>query len=77
VGQGRRGTIWAVAAVCASGAMGAPATARITPPPYPVFARSVVLAPAGGRVLVDTGGGPVPLTAARVVPVGTVVDTTA
>jgi hypothetical protein len=57
--------------------LGAPASARNTPPPSPVFARTVVLAPAGGRVLVDTGTGFVRLTSPRAVPVGTLADTTA
>jgi hypothetical protein len=57
--------------------MGVPAAARGVAPPSPVFARTVVLAPAGGRVLVNTGSGYATLTSARAVPVGTLVDTTA
>lgn len=74
MGHGRRGIIWAVIAVCS---LSAPAAASSVPPPSPVFARTVVLAPAGGRVLVNTGTGFVRLTAPRAVPVGTLVDTTA
>jgi hypothetical protein len=49
-------------------------------PPGPVFGRTVVLAPVGGRVLVDVAGahsGFVRLKRPRAVPVGTLVDTTA
>src|SRR5581483_2922751 len=77
VGHGRRRIIWAVAAVCV---VGAPAAARSAVPPGPVFGRSVVVAPAGGRVLVEVAGGHggfVRLTSSRSVPVGTLVDTTA
>ena len=61
-------------------AVSAPALARSAAPPSPVFARSVVIAPVGGRVLVEVAGansGFVRLTSPRAVPVGTVVDTTA
>ena len=74
MGQGRRGIIWAVVAVCS---VGAPATARNIPQPGAAFGRTVVLAPIGGRVLVDAGSGFVRLTSPRAVPVGTLVDTTA
>jgi hypothetical protein len=77
VAQGRRGIIWAVVAVCS---VGAPAAARSVAPPSPVFARTVVLAPVGGRVLVNVAGanrGFVRLRSPRAVPVGTLVDTTA
>lgn len=74
MGHGRRGIIWAVVAVCS---VGAPAAARNTPPPRPVFARTVVLAPVGGRVFVELAGTRVRLTGPRAVPVGTQVDTTA
>lgn len=59
---------------------GAPAAARSVAPPSPVFARTVVLAPVSGRVLVDVAGAPggfVRLTSPLAVPVGTLVDTTA
>jgi hypothetical protein len=49
-------------------------------PPEPVFARTVVLAPIGGKVLIALPGGAsafVRLRAPRAVPVGTIVDTTA
>lgn len=48
-------------------------------PLSPTFAKTVVLAPVSGKVLIRTPGAAysAPLTAARVVPVGTVVDTTA
>ncbi len=48
--------------------------------PAPMFARTVVLAPLAGKVLIDVPGGYhrfVALTSARAVPLGTVVDTTA
>jgi hypothetical protein len=48
--------------------------------PVPKFAQTIVLKPISGRVLVRVPGGPgafTTLTATRVVPVGTVVDTTA
>jgi len=48
-------------------------------PPGPVFARTVVLAPLGGKVLIDVPGtstGFVRLSSRRAVPVGTSVDTT-
>jgi hypothetical protein len=77
VAQGRRGIIWAVVAVWS---LGPPALARSVAPPSPVFARTVVIAPAGGRVLVNVARanrGFVRLTSPRAVPLGTVVDTTA
>ena len=55
----------------------APAAASGVAPPSPVFARTVVVAPVGGRVLVNTGRGFVSLTSPRAVPVRTLVDTTA
>jgi hypothetical protein len=48
--------------------------------PSPVFARTVVVSPVSGRVLVDVArahGGFVRLTGPRAVPVGTLLDTTA
>jgi hypothetical protein len=58
--------------------VGAPAAASSVAPPHPVFARTVVLAPAGGRVFVEVAGtNPVRLTSPRAVPIGTLVDTTA
>jgi hypothetical protein len=56
-----------------------PATASGAAPPHPVFARTVVLAPAGGTVRVQiagTHGGFVRLVSPRAVPTGTLVDTT-
>ncbi len=74
--------IWAAAAVCAGGvvAAGAPVGASAAGQPVPVFARTVVLAPVGGSVLIELPGRYtrfVRLTSRRTVPVGTVVDTTA
>jgi hypothetical protein len=77
--------IWAVAVACLTGTAcsggstpsGSVAQAR---PPAPTFARTVVLAPVGGKVLIEMPGaarGFVRLATARTVPVGTVVDTTA
>jgi hypothetical protein len=58
--------------------VGAPAAARGVATPSPVFARTVVVAPAGGHVLVQLPGAyPMKLTSPRAVPVGTLVDTTA
>ncbi len=56
---------------------GAPAAAQNAAPPKPVFARTVVVAPVGGRVFVEVAGVRVRLTSPRAVPVGTLVDTTA
>jgi hypothetical protein len=74
--------IWAAAAVCFGSAVaaGAAAGASAAGGPAPVFARTVVLAPVGGRVLVELPGQYARfgrLTAPEAVPVGTVVDTTA
>jgi hypothetical protein len=77
VGQGRRAIIWAVAGLCSVGAEGMAANAAAAP--APVFARTVVLSPVSGRVLIRLPGIStvfVDLTRARVVPVGTVVDAT-
>lgn len=75
--------IWAAATACLTGALGCSAQARTETPaqaaPSPVFARTVALAPAGGRVLIHVPGRPgrfIRLAARTVVPVGTVVDTT-
>jgi hypothetical protein len=83
VGQGRRAIIWAVAGVCSVGADGlateAPAGASTTARPAPVFARTVVLTPLSGRVLIRlprASPGFAGLSGALAVPVGTVVDTT-
>ena len=62
--------------LCALSAVTAAAAAPA--PPSPTFAESVVVAPVSGKVLVRTPGAAyaTPLTAVRLVPVGTVVDTT-
>ena len=61
--------------LCALSTCGSAAAA----PPSPTFAKTVVLQPVSGTVLVRTPGATyyTHLTAARTVPVGTVVDTTA
>ncbi len=78
--------IWAAAAVCSGagcgtgGSVGVPGGASAAGPPAPAFARTVVLAPIGGRVLIERPGADnrfVRLTAPTAVPLGTVVDTTA
>jgi hypothetical protein len=79
VRSGRRSRIWGAAGVslvCALSAVTAAAAA--TAPPSPTFVKTVVVAPVSGKVLVRTPGAAyaTPLTAARLVPVGTVVDTT-
>lgn len=69
-----------MAAVGLVGAGSAPAIASAAAPPHPVFARTVVLAPAGGTVRVKLAGthtGFVRLTAPIAVPLGTLVDTIA
>ncbi|HET6868766.1 MAG TPA: hypothetical protein VFH80_22835 [Solirubrobacteraceae bacterium] len=78
VGQGRRGIIWAVAVACLTGAACGGAGAQVEAP-APVFARTVVLAPIGGKVLIEPPGSSAfaRLTARRSVPLGTTVDTTA
>jgi hypothetical protein len=61
-------------------ALSADAVAAAVPAtPSPKFAKTVVLEPVSGKVLVRAPGAPysTQLTAARAVPVGTVVDTTA
>jgi hypothetical protein len=75
--------IWAMAGLCSMGAAGAcgqtRSDSRADSPAAPVFARSVVLAPVSGRVLIDVPGGSsrfVALVSRRTVPVGTIVDTT-
>jgi hypothetical protein len=74
--------IWAAAAVCSGGAVGCGAAggAGGPSPPAPVFARTVVLNPINGKVLIELPGGShrfVRLTAPKAVPLGTVLDTTA
>ena len=69
-----------VGAACAGAHTPTGTQATYGTPPAPKFARSVVLKPIGGKVLIrlpGTGSGFVRLTATRVVPVGTVVDTNA
>ncbi|HTP20449.1 MAG TPA: hypothetical protein VMJ65_12645 [Solirubrobacteraceae bacterium] len=66
--------------VCLLCALSACANGSAAPaPPSPTFAKTVVLQPVSGTVLVRTPGAPysMHLTAALTVPVGTVVDTTA
>lgn len=60
-------------------ALSAGATAAAAPPPQPSFAKTVVLAPVSGKVLIRVPGAAYSsqLTGASTVPVGTVVDTTA
>jgi hypothetical protein len=72
--------MWGAAGVCLLCALSTVTAAAAAPaPPFPTFAKTVVVAPVSGKVLVLTPGAPysTPLTAARTVPVGTVVDTTA
>lgn len=75
--SGRRSRIWGAAGVCSLCAFSTAAAAAAAP--APTFADTVVVAPVSGRVLVRTPGAPysMRLTAARVVPVGTEIDTTA
>jgi hypothetical protein len=69
-----------MAIACLAGAAGAGAAcAAAASPPVPTFAHTVVLRPISGKVLIDLPGaqsGFNVLRRARVVPVGTVVDTT-
>lgn len=72
----------AAAAACAVGALGSGAAAGArpaSPTPTPVFAHTVLLAPVGGQVLVETPADYrfVRLAHPRAVPLGTLVDTTA
>jgi hypothetical protein len=73
-----------MAGVCSVGVAGlaaqAPPTASAAAPPAPAFARTVVLSPVSGRVLVrlpGASGAFALLSGLRAVPVGTLVDTTA
>jgi len=68
-----------LAGVCLLCALSTSAAAAAPAPPSPTFARTVVVAPVSGKVLVRIPGAPyyTPLTAARTVPVGTIIDTTA
>ncbi len=82
MGQGRRAIIWALAGLCWVGGEAACARAKVAAPaPAPTFAKTVVLAPVNGKVLIRPPGtryGFVRLAGVpTVVPVGTVVDTTA
>lgn len=77
------GSACLVGAACAgahtSQAPNRPRASHLTPP-APRFARTVVLEPVGGRVLIHVPGGPsgfTALTTTQAVPVGTVVDTIA
>ena len=77
--MGQGAIIWAVAVASATGVGEAGAQTR-DPPPVPTFAKTVVLAPVSGKVLIHVPGPQhrfVRLASATVVPVGTVVDTTA
>jgi hypothetical protein len=76
--------MWAMAGLCSIGTAcagaHAPAGSHATARPVPAFARTVVLTPVSGRVLIRlpaASSGFVRLSAVRVVAVGTVVDTTA
>ncbi len=76
--------MWAMAGLCSVGTAcagaHAPARSHTTARPSPAFARTVVLTPVSGRVLIrlpGTSAGFVRLSGARAVPVGTVLDTTA
>ena len=82
MGQGRRAIIWALAGLCWVGGEAACARAKdAAPAPVPKFAKTVVLTPVSGTVLIRVSGasrGFVRLAGApTVVPVGTVVDATA
>lgn len=74
---GRRSGIWGAAAACLLCVL--PTGARAATAPSPTFAKTVVVQPVSGAVLVRTPGAAyyTRLTAARAVPVGTLVDTTA
>ncbi|MGH2884001.1 MAG: hypothetical protein ACRDPA_15115, partial [Solirubrobacteraceae bacterium] len=72
--------MWGVAGawwLCALSTVGTAAAAPA--PPSPTFAKTVVVQPVSGKVLIRTPGAPysTQLTGARTVPLGTVVDTTA
>jgi hypothetical protein len=81
VGQGRRRIIWALAAAICGAAATAPAGASNLAPLRPVFAHTVVLTPISGKVSILVPGaryGFVRLyNRPTLVPVGTIVDTTA
>jgi hypothetical protein len=68
-----------VGGVCLLCALSTGATAAGASPPSPTFAKTVVLQPVSGKVLIRLPGATyfVDLVAARAVPVGTLVDTTA
>lgn len=78
--------MWAIGGLCSvAGVAGvgtdatATAASALAAQPAPAFARTVVLVPVGGDVSIHLPGaasGFVPLSSARAVPVGTVVDTT-
>ena len=80
MGQGRRRIIWTAALVCLTGAACSGAQAG-APAPVPTFARTVVLTPISGKVSIRVPGaryGFVRLASVpTLVPVGTMVDTTA
>ncbi len=65
--------------LCLLGAVGACAGAAGALAPAPTFAKTVLLQPVSGKVQIRAPGASsyAPLTAARVVPVGTLVDTSA
>lgn len=66
-----------MSAASASATASAPGAVSTAASPQPVFARTVMLAPAGGTVRVKVDGPYVRLTRPRTVPVGTLVDATA
>jgi hypothetical protein len=80
VGRGRRRIIWTAALVCLTGAASSGAQAEV-PVPVPTFARTVVLTRISGKVSIGVPGaayGFVRLASVpTLVPVGTVVNTTA
>ncbi len=82
MGHGRRAIIWVVAAACSACALGAPAAAGARlPPAVPTFSKTVILTPISGKVSILVPGaryGFVRLfNGPTIVPVGTMVDTTA
>jgi hypothetical protein len=71
--------MWAVGGVCLLFALSAGTVAQGAATPYPTFARTVVLQAVSGEVLIRPPGAAyyTLLASARLVPLGTLVDTTA